>query len=373
MRLKAKNKLITFASLALTLAVVLGACGDRLLEVEFENTPDGNFDALWHEFDRYYALFDVRHVNWDSLYAVYRPRIDEGSTNAELYEVMTGLLSHLQDEHVKLYAQGFPRYKSGSEKDYLLFSDSDPDSFYSDRTALWLTALNVYLDSVYVSATEFGQPSGFSGYGGINPDMTTLSLGYMIFYHFALSDPPVAYFNAAIKSFRDCDGVILDMRVNGGGSTGTSDALINRFADKDREYIIDRYRNGPGHSNYTDSQIDSLHPTDNALDDIPVVVLTGRFTASAAEDFTLGAMVLPLATVAGDTTKGVLGGVVKKVLPNGWEFTLSSNLCLSIDGVCYEGIGIPPDIHVIASRAEVDAGRDAVIDRAIELLESAVR
>lgn len=367
----ARNRLVTAGALAMIVSVLVTACGDRLLEVEFENTPVGNFEALWHELDSYYALFEVRDIDWDSLYSVYRPLVNDGSTNTELYNAMAGLLSHLQDEHVRLYADGFPLFRSGSDKEWLLFSDSDPDSFYEDRDAMINTALFYYMDSIYVSAKEYDQPGGFSGYGYISPDYTDLNIGYILVLHFSLSESPTAYYNAAIKAFKDCDGIIIDMRVNRGGSTGTSDALLHRFADKDRGYIIDRYRNGPGHGDFSVGDVDSMHPTDNAIDDIPLAVLTSRFTASAGEDFTLGMMVLPMATVMGDTTVGIMGSVVKKVLPNGWEFTLSPNLSMSIAGVCYEGIGIPPEIHVIASRAEVDAGRDAVIDMAIEFLESA--
>ena len=247
MRSRVKNRLVVAGFLVMIVAVFITACGDRLLEVEFENTPVGNFEALWHEFDSYYALFEVRNIDWDSLYSVYRPRVHDGSTDAELYEAMTGLLSHLQDEHVRLYAEGFPRFSSGSDKDWLLFSDSDPDSFYEDREAMINTALYHYMDSIYVSAKEFDLPGGFSEYGKISPDYTDLKIGYILVSHFSLTDPPKAYYNAAIKSFRDCDGIIIDIRVNRGGSTGTSDALLHRFADKDRGYISDRYRNGPGH------------------------------------------------------------------------------------------------------------------------------
>ena len=373
MPLNHQSKLLMKTALVILFAIFIGGCGDQLLEVEFENDPVGNFDALWNEFDRYYALFDARQVDWDSLYSVYRPLVNNGSTDAKLFEAMTGLLAPLQDEHVRLYAPGLPRFRSGSEKERLLFSDSDPDSFYSDEEAMVNTALNEYLDSIYVNAKKYDLPDDFSAYGIISPDYTDLVIGYVVVLTFSLADVPTSYYDALVNAFRDCDGVIIDIRTNGGGSTGTSGAFIRRFADKERAYAVSRYRNGPDHSDYTAPVTYYLSPTDNALGDVPVVMLTSRFTASAAEDVILGAKVLPLATVVGDTTIGILGAISKKVLPNGWEFTLSPELTLSIDGVCYEGSGIPPDIQVMATRADVDAGQDAVIDRAIEILESAVR
>ena len=367
------GRLIPVILFVTAIALIAGACGDRLLDVEFENDPIGNFDALWNEFDRYYALFDVRHVDWDSLYSIYRPLVNDGSTSAELNEAMTGLLAHLQDEHVSLFASGFPVFNSGSEKEKLLFSDSDPDSLHSDKTALIYNSVYEYLDSIYVGCTDYDLPAYFSWYGTISPDHTNLQLGYLFVSTFDLAEAPTSYYDSVVKAFDDYDGVIIDIRINGGGSSGTSSALINRFTDRERACSVSRYRNGPNHGDFTAPETEYLSPTGNALGSIPVAVLTSRLSASAAERFTLGAKVLPLATVVGDTTIGVLGGIAKKVLPNGWEFTLSPELYLSIDGVCYEGIGIPPDIHVLATRAGIDAGHDAVIDRAIEILESAAR
>lgn len=364
------GRLIPAILFVTAIALFLGACGDRLLDVEFENDPAGNFDALWNEFDRYYAAFDVRHVDWDSLYTLYRPLVNDGSTGAELNEAMAGLLAHLQDEHVSLYASGFPIFQSGSDKEKLLFSDSDPDSLYSDKVALIYNAVYEYLDSIYVGCTDYDLPAYFSWHGTISPDHTSLRLGYIFVSTFELAEAPTAYYDSVVKAFADYDGVIIDIRINSGGSSGTSSALINRFTDRERAYSVSRYRNGPNHGDFTVPKTEYLSPTDNTLGDIPVAVLTSSLTGSAAEAFTLGAKVLPMASVVGDTTIGILGGVAKKVLPNGWEFKLSPELRLSIDGACYEGIGIPPDIHVIATRAGVDTGIDSVIDRAIEILES---
>lgn len=364
-------RLILTISLSLVISFLFVACEDRLLDVKFKNDPVGNFEALWQEFDDYYALFNVRQVDWDSLYAVYRPLIIEGSTDTELFDAMTGLLTHLQDEHVSLLASGFPMYKCGADKEKLLFSDSDPDSLMSDMTALINNVVYEYLDSIYVGCSEYDLPSYFSWYGTISPDRTNLRLGYLFVSTFALAEVPTSYFDAMIKAFEDYDAIIIDVRINGGGSSTTSEALINRFADQERAYAVNRYRNGPKHSDFTAPETNYLSPTANALGNIPLAVLTSSLTASAAEHLVLGSKVLPLATVLGETTTGVLGGIAKKILPNAWEFTLSPDLCYSIDGMCYEGIGIPPDIHVLASRADVEAGHDAVIDKAIEILESA--
>ena len=213
------GSLISAILFVTAIALFIGACGNSLLDVEFENDPVGNFDALWNEFDRYYALFDVRHVDWDSLYSIYRPLVSSGSTNAELYEAMTGLLTHLQDEHVSLYAPGFPLFLSGGEKEKLLFSDSDPDSLRSDKTALIYNTVYEYLDSTYTGSKDYGLPAYFSWYGTISPDRTNLRLGYVFVSTFDLVEAPISYYDSVVKAFDDYDGVIVDIRINRGGSS----------------------------------------------------------------------------------------------------------------------------------------------------------
>jgi hypothetical protein len=168
-------RLVLPAIFALLLA--LGSCGDSLLDVEFKNDPMGNFDALWSEFDRYYALFDVRLVNWDSLYAVYRPTVHKGLDDRELFLAMKGLLAPLRDRHVSLSIPDGLFFNSGSVDGKALFPDSHPSMNNIDRRMLIRKSLGTYLDSVFVSSTEYGLPGDFSWYGTIAPTHTDSKLG----------------------------------------------------------------------------------------------------------------------------------------------------------------------------------------------------
>ena len=33
--------------------------------------PEKNFEHLWKTYDRNYALFGAKHIDWDALYKVY--------------------------------------------------------------------------------------------------------------------------------------------------------------------------------------------------------------------------------------------------------------------------------------------------------------
>ena len=58
----------------------------------YEDTPVGNFDALWHIMDTRYCFFSVKKeqlgVDWDSVYAKYRPAVSDKMGYLSLFEVM---------------------------------------------------------------------------------------------------------------------------------------------------------------------------------------------------------------------------------------------------------------------------------------------
>lgn len=343
---------------------------EPMLQAEFENSPEGNFDALWHEFDHYYALFGIRSVDWDSLYTVYRPRVGPESTDRELYDTSTDLLANLEDGHVSLAAEGFPIFNAGRDTNRTLFPDSHPDSNSVDRAAMYWNIVNEYMDSVYVSATDINGPKGFSFYGTITNRHTALKLGYVALYHFLTLNDVHPYYRAIAKAFNGSDGVIIDLRSNSGGFRDKAEALVSMFSETELRYANVLYRNGPRRDDFAVGEPLSLKPLDYSLAGTPIAVLTTRFTASAAELCVMGAMRLHETVVVGDTTKGSFGSLVKKILPNGWEFTLSPNLVTDVDGKIYAGIGIPPDIRVVSTRAEIDQGIDAILDAAIAALEA---
>src|SRR5437870_1634974 len=64
--------------------------------------PEKNFERLWQTFDRNYAIFGPKRIDWNALYKVYRPRVTPKTTDDELFDFMASLLGHLNDNHVRL-------------------------------------------------------------------------------------------------------------------------------------------------------------------------------------------------------------------------------------------------------------------------------
>jgi hypothetical protein len=72
------------------------------------------FSTVENEFERNYAIFGPKKVDWKALYAVYRPKVTAQTTNDELFDIMSSMLGHLNDNHVRLISEKPPRvYMAG--------------------------------------------------------------------------------------------------------------------------------------------------------------------------------------------------------------------------------------------------------------------
>jgi C-terminal processing protease CtpA/Prc len=100
------------------------------------------------------------------------------------------------------------------------------------------------------------------------------------------------------------------------------------------------------------------------------VLLTCDAVFSGGEVFALAIRQLPYVTILGDHTNGIFSYQLERKLPNGWEYRLSYQQYFSADMVCYEGKGVPADIELLNSTADIENGTDPLITAAHELLKS---
>jgi tetratricopeptide (TPR) repeat protein len=80
--------------------------------------------------------------------------------------------------------------------------------------------------------------------------------------------------------------------------------------------------------------------------------------------------VLPHVTVVGEITGGALGTMYEDPMPNGWNLVVSFKTARDHEGVCWDGIGVPPDLRMINTNADIVAGQDKVLEFAVKLLQS---
>ena len=94
------------------LLILLSGC---IREEEFDNTPSGNFEALWKIIDEQYCFLDYKQIDWNAIRNKYRPLITPDMSDDGLFEVLGNMLAELKDGHVNLYSSSnTARYWDGT-------------------------------------------------------------------------------------------------------------------------------------------------------------------------------------------------------------------------------------------------------------------
>jgi C-terminal processing protease CtpA/Prc len=100
-----------------------------------------------------------------------------------------------------------------------------------------------------------------------------------------------------------------------------------------------------------------------------VAVLIGPKTFSAAEDFLAPLKMSKRATLVGAPSGGSTGQPLSVPLYNAF-----ARICTKwdrfADGTEFVGVGVQPDVPVELTIADVAAGRDAVLEKALEILKT---
>jgi hypothetical protein len=92
---------------------VLYGCDEMMVGPDPENTPENNFDILWKDFDRYYAQFSLRHIDWDSVYTLYHSQIGPSTSDRQLFGIFSDIVLGINDMHVSVYTpMGDVQWKS---------------------------------------------------------------------------------------------------------------------------------------------------------------------------------------------------------------------------------------------------------------------
>ncbi|MDH3590938.1 MAG: S41 family peptidase [Planctomycetota bacterium] len=155
---------------------------------------------------------------------------------------------------------------------------------------------------------------------------------------------------------------VIDMRLNGGGNETLARRVAAKFIDARVRYAGHR-SNGQVHERHLDPA-----PAAQRIK-APVAVLMGGFCLSSTEAFLLMMKQAKRATLIGVPSGGSSGNPQPHDLGNGVTLYLPSWQALRPDGTCFEREGVKPHIRVNALNADLDAGRDPVLERAIALLK----
>ncbi len=346
---------VTFAVLALLTSSPVGAQNGATM-----SKPERIFEELWGTFDCTYGLFPVKEAHWDDLYRVYRPRVAADTTDEELFEVLAAMLGHLDDNHALLETP------KGHPDTYLSTGDLSTTADGTLRNRENDGFSPELIDRTYVQGPLETRLGGTFAFGRLGE-----AIGYLRLSAFEFVGPTAAAMDEFLEACDGVQGIVIDVRGNGGGSTHSALEIAGRFADRERLVGWRRLRRGTAHDDFTDPIPLRVEPTGGERHfDGPVLVLTDPFSQSAADVFALAMRVLPSATLIGEPTSGSFSTILGLRLENGWLYSVSYELVTDYAGRAWDGIGVPPDLRVASTAFDVAAGRDRVIEFACTLLES---
>lgn len=327
----------------ITLLFILSSCEKVLMETEPANDPATNFEYLWSTADEKYSFFDYKGINWDEVYNEYKPQINDGLTDVELFDILAEMLNKLQDGHVNIIA---PFDISRYNIDY-----SSPENYnfrlLEDNYIGWDYRITGPLIN-----TSF--------------ERNGIKIGYICIKSFSylIQEADIDY---ALNSLEDTRGLILDLRGNGGGYIYNVFLLGPRFADTERLIGTSIQKDGPDHEDFTEAIDINMEPDGEFQWTKPVILLTNRGSFSATSFFALAMKAFPHVVQVGDTTGGGLGVPAGFELPNGWGYRFSVTQTFSANGDNWES-GVPPDHTVWMDPVHELEGIDDIMEKAIEII-----
>lgn len=314
-----------------------------LVNEEIGNDQQQVFELLWHDFDKNYAGFTVRSIDWDSVYSTTMNTIDAGISEDNFSNILTNILLSFKDIHVGFMSP------NGVQ---VVYDATNPNSVNG------IASIDKYIDRLSESRVfNWGQ-------------ITDENIGYIhikTFNEGLFSD--FRQIDELITQFSTTDGLIIDVRGNGGGSPASANLVASRFIDHSFIAIKTQFRNGPDHGDFDSPLNGIIEPNGQNQYLKPIVVLMNKSSQSAAELFILPLEIQENITTVGDFSAGGLGLNSYRELPNGWNYRLTTTLTSNRDGKIFEGMGIPPHELIYITRTDSINMIDTQLERAIEILK----
>ncbi|MBO6027069.1 MAG: hypothetical protein J6P73_07470 [Bacteroidales bacterium] len=332
--------------------IAFASCERAFMEDDEPNNPVNVFDYLWNKVDQQYSFFDVKGVDWDSVYEVYRPKVYDEIELDSFFCVCSAILNTLQDGHTNLISNFDVSHNDSVY--YRMYAEKNIDE--QVVVLNYLTVNYHTTGSIVHNAIRDGKVA-YLRYSSFMNDITTDNLDYLR------------------HIYENCDGMILDLRQNGGGNIINIGTLLSMFDNHGQPLYRTQIKSGPKHDAFTELATvyaDSTNYNDPFTDapyTKPFAVLIDRGSYSATSFFAICTMAYDNIKLFGDYSGGGLGLPNGGALPNGWTYRFSITRTIALDGGNYEN-GVPPEERVLIDEASTAQGIDNVIEAAADWILS---
>ncbi|HSM25637.1 MAG TPA: S41 family peptidase [Anaerolineaceae bacterium] len=394
-----------------------------LLSSDYEKS----FTKLWKAMDRAYPYFELKNVDWDEMYDIYYPKVQMISDQQEYFEMIAQMLAELEDGHTnvvspplekRIFASvrmsgdlamidqiGYSAEMAGLRPGDLLLGlngksieDIIPtiDITYKSASTPWarkLRAINQLLtvpddenevlivtvldhtsQEKEIQLRRLEVPSPWSSTfneeskQAVTWDELTADIGYIrIDRLWNNQDDIVKEFDDALNSFFQKEGIILDLRQNGGGDSRMAEKIAGRFLDKSFVYGRDEFKQRLFKFAWRESVNYSVKPRETVYPGKLVVLIDYPVMSSA--EWLVGSLVdSSRAITVGRTTGGATGNPIQFSFPGG-SVRYSTASFYRPDGQLVEGQGYTPDVVIEWTIEDYLKGIDPDIQAAIEWIE----
>jgi carboxyl-terminal processing protease len=425
--------------LLVLLAAVPAHGGDSVFRTPYSPTlPEDDrvagLSRIWSEATFGFVYFDrLPGLDWDALYLSYLPKVRAASSTTEYYKVLTRFVAQLKDGHtsvtppapVREQLFGEPALRLGEVEGHVVVTDVyDPALGIEHGTEL------VAVDRIPVRqfAAERVTPYQAAstpqdlavrtwrqllwGAEGSDVELTLVdargrerrqvvrrltaaeeekitpvrapfalrllpgNVAYAALNEFADARAADA-FDASFDAIAKADALILDLRLNGGGSSSIGHRVLADLTAKPflTARSTTRLYNATARAWGEPEQVavhepEVVQPDGKRLFAKPVVVLTSAKTFSAAEDFAMAFDAMKRGTIIGEPTGGSTGQPLSFDLPGGGSARVCTKHDTYPDGKEFVGVGVQPQLLVRPSLADLRAGKDTVLEAAMAYLQS---
>jgi len=181
-------------------------------------------------------------------------------------------------------------------------------------------------------------------------------LGYIYIQSMGTSD--LVKFEKDLYEIRDKEGLVLDIRYNGGGRI--HDELLNILRRTVYGYSVERGEN--------EKEYNSLFRWDK-----PIVLLINEFCYSDAEIFPMGFKQLKLGKLVGTPTFGAVIGTNDRELMDGTIFREPSEGWYRLSGLSLENNPVYPDVYIENPPEYDNRSDDPQLKKAIDILMKGIK
>jgi len=321
------------------LYLVHSACSKNPFGTEKKSDYSDDFELIWTTVDSLYPFLDFKKINWDSLYPIYLSQVENvEASNVE--KIFTMLLTELKDSHANMYDK----------------NNNEIASYIHNRKKKDIDSYDPSLVDKYFDKKPIKLFNGLFKYQ-ILPE----NVGYVNYSSFSGKEKEYTKFEDILYYFKDTIGMIIDIRHNRGGDNTSSCFIVQR--------LIESSITDVGYSRVYGQGEQIYYPEGNIQYPRPVVLLINGVSYSASDHMANLLKKVPHVTIVGDTTGGGGGIPQHYKLPHlGQKFRVPTRCMLRYDGEHVEWNGIPPDILVPQTKADIDRNQDIQLEYAISLL-----